>query len=97
MTDVLDELMCHEERFWLGSAQAQGLLSGSAGLTNSDVRRIVAAGCLLGAADGDEAVNALGRVPHVTPSRNSPPDCVRSTLPNQAAGMTGHASARPAR
>ena len=62
---VLDELLRHEGRFWLGSAYAQGLAYGPTGMTPAQLRQVVAAGCLLGAADQAEAVALLGRVPAV--------------------------------
>ncbi|MFF4241198.1 tetratricopeptide repeat protein, partial [Actinomadura geliboluensis] len=63
VADVLAELLAHEERFWMGSAQRAGLLDGPSGLRPEVVRRIVAAGCLLGAASEADAVALLGRVP----------------------------------
>lgn len=63
LAGVLGELLRHEERFWVGTAFAQELMSGVGGLTPVLLRRIVAAGCLLGAADEAEAVDLLGRVP----------------------------------
>ena len=66
--DVLDELLGHEDRFWQGSAAQVGLTEGAGGLMARDLRRIVAAGALLGAATRDEAVALLGRVPGVTGS-----------------------------
>jgi tetratricopeptide (TPR) repeat protein len=63
LADVLDELLWHEARFWLGSAQAQGILDGPSGLTTSMVRQAVAATCLIGAIDEDEALQLLDRVP----------------------------------
>ncbi|WP_412516232.1 tetratricopeptide repeat protein [Actinomadura madurae] len=63
VADVLAELLAHEERFWMGSAQRAGLLDGTSGLRPEVVRRIVAAGCLLGAASEADAVALLGRVP----------------------------------
>ncbi len=65
---VLNELLRHEERFWLGSALAQGLVYGLTGMTPAMLRQVVAAGCLLGAADQNEAVALLGRVPGVPKS-----------------------------
>jgi hypothetical protein len=62
---VLNELLQHEERFWLRSALAQGLIYGSTGITPTTLRQAVAAGCLLGAKDQNEAVALLGRVPAV--------------------------------
>jgi hypothetical protein len=60
--DVLGELLRHEERFWLGTAKVQGLL-GTRSLSLTALRQIVALGCLLGAADEDEALALLRRVP----------------------------------
>ena len=58
--DVLGELLGHEERFWQGTAERQGLLTG---MTVATLRQIVAAGALLGAISQDQAVELLGRVP----------------------------------
>jgi tetratricopeptide (TPR) repeat protein len=66
--DVLDELLGHEARFWQGSAARLGLTDGVAGLTAGDLRRVIAAGTLLGAASREEAVDLLGRVPGVAGS-----------------------------
>lgn len=63
LAGVLGELLKHEERFWVGTALAQELMSGVGGLTPALLQQIVAAGCLLGAADEAEAVELLGRVP----------------------------------
>jgi tetratricopeptide (TPR) repeat protein len=63
IADVIDELLQHKGRFWLGSARVQGILDGSSGLTTSMVRQAVAAGCLIGAADEGEALRLLDRVP----------------------------------
>jgi tetratricopeptide (TPR) repeat protein len=65
LADVLGELLHHEERFWLGTARTSGLLEGPAGLTPVAIRRIVAAGCLLGAGSEQEALDLLERVPEV--------------------------------
>ena len=65
---VLGELLRHEERFWMGSARAQGLLDGPTGMTPTSLRQVIAVGCLLGAADQAEAVALLSRVPGVVPS-----------------------------
>ncbi|SEG27383.1 Tetratricopeptide repeat-containing protein [Thermomonospora echinospora] len=63
LADVLGELLGHEERYWLGSAQRAGLLDGPHAMTPAVLRQIVAAGCLLGAATKDEALRLLERVP----------------------------------
>ncbi|WP_371779139.1 tetratricopeptide repeat protein [Streptosporangium subroseum] len=63
VAEVLGELLEHEDRFWLGSALRAGLLEGADGLTPAILRRIVAAGCLLGAASEAEAMRLLDRVP----------------------------------
>ncbi len=63
VTDVLDELLGHEARFWQGSADRLGLTDGAGGLTTGELRRIVAAGALLGAGSQEDAVALLGRVP----------------------------------
>lgn len=65
LTGVIGELLHHEERFWLGTARTSGLLDGPAGLTPAALSRIVAAVCLLGAADETQVLDALGRVPDI--------------------------------
>lgn len=67
-SEVLDELLGHEERFWQGTAQAAGLLEGPQGMTTAALRRTVAAGCLLGAATEDEARDLLKRIPGTIPT-----------------------------
>lgn len=61
--EVMRELLRHEERFWIGTAKAQGLLNGPAGLTTTALRQIVAAACLLGASDEAGTLDVIGRVP----------------------------------
>jgi tetratricopeptide (TPR) repeat protein len=68
LNGILDELLLHEGHFWNGSARARGLMDGQDGLELSQLRQVVAAGCLLGAANQDEAVALLGRVPGIRPS-----------------------------
>ena len=63
VTDVLDELLGHEERFWQGTAGRLGLLGGSAGMSAGVLRQVVTAGALLGAGSPEQAVELLGRVP----------------------------------
>ena len=63
VADVLDELLGHEERFWQGTAEQLGLLTGSAGMTVATLRQIVAAGALLGADSQSQAVELLVRLP----------------------------------
>ncbi|MEU7901212.1 tetratricopeptide repeat protein [Nonomuraea sp. NPDC049152] len=63
VADVFGELLAHEERYWLGTAELAGLLEGTAGLRAAVLGRIVAAGCLLGALSESEAVALLERVP----------------------------------
>jgi hypothetical protein len=60
---VIDELLRHEEHFWVGSARTFKLLEGPQGLTVSSLRQVVAAMCLLGATDRVAATNLLQRVP----------------------------------
>ncbi|MGI5417289.1 tetratricopeptide repeat protein [Actinomadura luteofluorescens] len=60
---VLGELLEHEAKFWMGAADRAGLFQGAVGLTPEVVRRMVAAGALLGADSEAEAVDLLGRVP----------------------------------
>jgi hypothetical protein len=63
LAGILGELLRHEERFWFGTALAQGFMAGVGGLTTALLRQIISAGCLLGAVDQGEAVALLGRVP----------------------------------
>jgi hypothetical protein len=65
---VFEELLQHEGRFWQGSARVQGLMDGPNGLCMLQLRQVVAAGCLLGAGDQEEATALLGRVQGVPPS-----------------------------
>jgi Tetratricopeptide repeat len=67
--DILGALLKHEERFWYGTALARGLMTGVDGLTPALLRQIVAAGCLLGAADEGEALALLARVPGAPATR----------------------------
>jgi tetratricopeptide (TPR) repeat protein len=68
LSDVISELLRHEERFWLGTAHASSLMDGPAGITLTGIRRIVAASCLLGAISEQEALSLLARVPDITRS-----------------------------
>ena len=68
LSGILDELLMHEGHFWQGSARAQGLMDGPNGMTLRELRQVVAAGCLLGAANQDEAVDLLSRIPKVPPT-----------------------------
>jgi tetratricopeptide (TPR) repeat protein len=68
MDAVLDELLGHEERYWYQSASRAGLTTGTGGLTDGQVRQLVAAGALLGAATEDEARKLPSRVPSLAPS-----------------------------
>ncbi|MGV9778331.1 tetratricopeptide repeat protein, partial [Streptosporangium sp. NPDC003464] len=61
--EVLEEVLGHERRFWVQSAQARGLMQGPFGLSEQAVRQSVAAGTLLGAADREQAADVVGRVP----------------------------------
>jgi tetratricopeptide (TPR) repeat protein len=63
LDDVLAELLDHEERFWMGSAQAAGLLTGPHGMTVTTLRQLVAACALLGASSEEDARDVLRRVP----------------------------------
>ena len=60
---VLDELLGHEERYWFQSAGLAGLTAGTAGITDGQIRQLIAAGALLGAASEDEARMLPARVP----------------------------------
>ena len=61
--DVLEELLGHERRYWVQSAQEHGLLQGPSGLNARTIERTVAAGTLLGARDRNQAAEVAGRVP----------------------------------
>jgi tetratricopeptide (TPR) repeat protein len=65
---VLGELLRHEMHFWYDSARAHGLNAGPGGLPPSMLRRVVAAGALLGAATEEEARLVVGRAPGLSPS-----------------------------
>ncbi|WP_158281165.1 tetratricopeptide repeat protein [Promicromonospora sp. AC04] len=60
--DVLADLLEHEQRHWIGTAEHAGLLHGPDGLTVDLLRRIVAAVYLTPPADEPEAVALLARV-----------------------------------
>ncbi|WP_189244150.1 tetratricopeptide repeat protein, partial [Planobispora rosea] len=68
LEDVLEELLGHERRYWVQSAQARGFHQGAQGLSTLMVEQTVAAGVLLGARDRDQAVEVVGRVPGATAS-----------------------------
>lgn len=68
MRTVLGELLRHEQHFWYESAQACGLPGGPEGTTTRLLRQLVAAACLLGAANRDEAHQLSSRVPGMSPS-----------------------------
>jgi hypothetical protein len=68
LTGVLDELLRHEERFWVGTAKAQSLMTGPTGLTAATLCQVVAANSLLGAANENDALDLLSRVPDVVPT-----------------------------
>ncbi|MQA95046.1 MAG: tetratricopeptide repeat protein [Streptosporangiales bacterium] len=61
--NVLGELLAHEGRYWQGNAARTSLLDGPGGLTTTALRRIVAAGALLGAESESETLELLERVP----------------------------------
>src|SRR5438132_91107 len=63
VTDILNELLGHEERFWQGTATQLGLLAGMTGMTVAVLRQVVAAGALLGAVSQSQAMELLRRVP----------------------------------
>lgn len=62
VTDVLEELLQHEQRYWVGAGDRAGLLHGPSGLTIGLLQRIVAAASLLTPADETEAFALLRRV-----------------------------------
>ena len=66
LDDVLQELLGHEQRYWVQSAEARGFFSET--LDAHMVEQIVAAGTLLGAKDRDQAAQVVGRVPGVKAS-----------------------------
>jgi tetratricopeptide (TPR) repeat protein len=66
--DVFEKLLGHEERLWGKSAALLGLSDGPAGLTPTQMRQLVAAACLLGAADEAGAADMVSRVPGVPPA-----------------------------
>ncbi|SDH98604.1 Tetratricopeptide repeat-containing protein [Sinosporangium album] len=66
--DVLEELLGHERRFWLRTAQARGFTSGTDGLSTAALEQTVAAGTLLGARSRAQAAEVVGRVPDGTAS-----------------------------
>jgi tetratricopeptide (TPR) repeat protein len=68
VSDVLDELLGHEERFWQGTAERLSLLSGAGGMKVGTLRQIVAAGALLGAASQAQTLELLARVPDAVES-----------------------------
>lgn len=68
VADVLEELLDHERRYWVQSAQAHGFLGGTQGLNTVMVEQTVAVGTLLGARDRTQAAVAVGRVPGATAS-----------------------------
>jgi tetratricopeptide (TPR) repeat protein len=63
---ILDDLLRHEGRFWQGSAHARGLTNGPNGMELPELRQVVAAGCLLGAANEEQAVTLLDRLPGIS-------------------------------
>jgi tetratricopeptide (TPR) repeat protein len=62
MSDVLTDLLRHEQRHWIGTAEHVGLLNGPDGLTVEVLRRVVAAVYLAPPADEVEARQLLARV-----------------------------------
>ncbi|GAA2409852.1 tetratricopeptide repeat protein [Nonomuraea africana] len=68
VADVLMELLGHERRYWLQTAQARGFLAGAYGMSPLMVEQTVAAGTLLGARDREQACDVVGRVPDATAS-----------------------------
>jgi tetratricopeptide (TPR) repeat protein len=65
---VLRELLRHEQHFWYESAQANELSGGPDGVTAEQLRQLVAAACLVGAANQAEARALPGRVPGTSSS-----------------------------
>ena len=69
ISDVLSELLRHEQHFWEDSADRFRLLGdGPAGMTPGMLRQVIAAACLIGAASDEEACALPGRVPGLSPS-----------------------------
>jgi tetratricopeptide (TPR) repeat protein len=65
---VLQDLLAHEKRYWLGRAKELDLVEGPQGFMVAELAQVVAAGCLLGATDERDAMRLLTRVPRVSPS-----------------------------
>ena len=80
LSSVLDDLLQHEERFWIGTATRHQLLEGPAGLTYTALRQIVAAACLLGATSDHDLLDLLRRVPSVPPTMKTA-EWLRSLYP----------------
>jgi tetratricopeptide (TPR) repeat protein len=59
--DTLQELLEHEARGWQRAASAAWLPAGAA-----TIKQVIAAACLLGPANAEEAAEAVGRVPDLT-------------------------------
>ncbi|MBP2708196.1 tetratricopeptide repeat protein [Microbispora sp. RL4-1S] len=85
LAEVLADLLGHERRFWLRSAEAAGLCAGPGGLTSGMLAQLVAAASLLGARDRSEAVALLERVPEV-PRSGQVADWLRSLYPPDTDG-----------
>ncbi|WP_433498494.1 tetratricopeptide repeat protein [Sphaerimonospora sp. CA-214678] len=63
VSDVLDELLGHERRYWQQSANVWGIFGGGHGLSPRVIEQVVAVGTLLGARDHAQAVEVVKRVP----------------------------------
>lgn len=61
-SDVLEELLGHEQHYWYGSAESAGLLDGPHGVTYRAIRQLVAVTSLLGAATYGDALGIVRRV-----------------------------------
>ena len=68
ISQVLGELLRHEQHYWYDSARGFGLADGKDGATPRMLRQAIAAACLLGAATEDQARALPGRIPGLRPS-----------------------------
>ena len=92
----LTELLRLEQRWWLETASAHGLVSPAAEVLPANLRQLVAAACLLGAAT-EEAANALAdRVPGLAPAAELT-GWLRELLPPGPGGTEWIGQIRPER
>jgi tetratricopeptide (TPR) repeat protein len=67
-SQVLSELLRHEQHYWYDSARKFGLDAGQDGATPRSLRQVIVAACLLGAVNQPEACLLPGRIPGLSPS-----------------------------